>query len=153
MPAKQLKVFLNSNKVKYVNIKHSPAYTALEIAQSAHISGDELAKTVIVKTNDGTMSMIVMSANDKINFDHLEQVIGDGPLELATEEEFQNKFPGCEVGAMPPFGNLYKMKVFIDDKLTHDENIAFNAGSHSELVRMTYKDYERLVQPQVLTVN
>ncbi len=150
MPAKKLKEFLDKESVKYVNIKHSPAYTAHEIAQSAHIPGKELAKTVIIKV-DGKMAMVVISANDKVNFDKLEQAIGSGGIELATEREFQDEFPGCEVGAMPPFGNLFDMDVYIDEKLTHSDDIAFNAGTHSELVRMTYGDYAKIVNPTVLT--
>ena len=152
MPATKLKEFLDSNNIKYVNIKHSPAYTAHEIAQSAHVAGKELAKTVIIKMANDKMAMVVMTANDKINFDHLEQALGAGRVELASEREFQDKFPGCEVGAMPPFGNLYDMDGYVDKKLSQDDQIAFNAGSHSELIRLSYNDFSKLVNPQVLDV-
>lgn len=150
MPAQKLKIFLDENNVKYVSIKHSPAYTAHEVAQSAHIPGDKIAKTVIVKTNSGDMVMVVMTANDKINFQHLETALAGGRVELASEREFQDKFPGCEVGAMPPFGNLFDMDVYVDDKLSQGNEIAFNAGNHAELIRMDYKDFERLVHPKPL---
>jgi len=149
MPVKKLKQFLNEKKVKYVNIKHSPAYTAHEIAQSAHIPGKDLAKTVIVKSGD-QLSMVIMSANNKINFPTLANQIGVSDLELATERDFQDKFPGCEIGAMPPFGNLYDMDVYVDENLTKDDEIAFNAGSHSELIKLAYKDFNNLVHPKML---
>lgn len=152
MPANKLKTYLDENNVKYVNIKHSPAYTAHEVAQSAHIAGKELAKTVIIKLGGDKMAMVVTTANDKINFDRLEKALGGGRVELASEREFQDKFPGCEVGAMSPFGNLYNMEVYVDKNLTNDTEIAFNAGSHSELIRLLYSDFSKLVKPNVLDV-
>jgi len=147
MPVKKLKDFLDSNKVKYVTIKHSPAYTAPEIAGSAHIPGKELAKTVIIKV-DGKMAMAVLPASQRVNFDLLKKITGASKIELASEQEFKDLFPECEVGAMPPFGNLYGMEVFVDESLSEDEEIAFNAGSHTELIRLAYKDFERLVKPK-----
>lgn len=147
MPVKKLKDFLDSNKIKYVTIKHSPAYTAPEIAGSAHIPGKELAKTVIIKV-DGKMAMAVLSASQRVSFDLLKKIIGASKIELASEQEFKRLFPECDVGAMPPFGNLYGMEVFVDESLSEDEEIAFNAGSHTELIRLAYKDFERLVKPK-----
>jgi Ala-tRNA(Pro) deacylase len=150
MPTAQIKKFLDSNNVKYLTIKHSPSYTAQEIAATAHISGKSMAKTVIVKL-DGTMAMVVEPANHKVNFDHLKKICKANDVALASESEFQNRFPECELGAMPPFGNLYGMDVYIVDSLTYDDEILFNAGSHSELIKMSYKDFERLVSPKVIT--
>src|ERR1700722_13479971 len=150
MATHKLKEFLNNQKVKYEIIKHSPAYTAHEIAQSAHIPGKILAKTIIIKNSKGQMCMVVMSAKDKINFAHLEKALAGEHCELASEREFKDKFPGCEVGAMPPFGNLYNMDVYIDDTLANDSELVFNAGSHTELIRMNFQDYNRLVHPRVL---
>ena len=149
MPAKKLKEFLNSNKVKYTSIKHSPAYTAQEIAARSHISGKEMAKTVMVKIND-KMAMAVLPASYKIDFEALMSVTGSDNIDLASEEEFKYMFPDCEIGAMPPFGNLYDLDVYVAKTLAEDEEISFNAGTHSELIRMTYKDFERLVKPKVL---
>lgn len=149
MTVKKLQEFLDEKHVKYANIKHSPAYTAHEVAQSAHVPGKDLAKCVIVKLN-GKMAMVVLSANDKINFDKLCKSLGTKKIELATERDFKDKFPGCELGAMPPFGNLWGMDVFVDEKITHDKDIAFNAGSHSELLKITYADFSDLVHPTVL---
>ena len=148
MPAKKLKAFLDSQGAKYVTISHSPAFTAQEVAASAHIPGKELAKTVMVKL-DGKMAMAVLPASRAIDFGLLRAVAGAKKADLATETEFGDLFPECEVGAMPPFGNLYDMAVFAEETLRQDESIAFNAGSHKELVRMAYQDFERLVQPQV----
>ena len=147
MPVRRLKEFLDENKVKYVSISHSPAYTAQEIAASAHIPGKEVAKTVMVKL-DGKMAMAVLPASYQVDLQRLKQVAGAEHIELATEDEFKDLFPGCEPGAMPPFGNLYDMQVYVSESLAEDEEIAFNAGSHTELLRMSYADFESLVAPR-----
>ena len=151
MPVKKLKEFLDSQKIKYVAINHSPAYTAQEIAASAHVRGKELAKTVIV-TLDGKMAMAVVPASRKVGFDLLGEVAGAKNVQLASEQAFRDMFPGCEVGAMPPFGNLYGMEVYVSKLLAEDEEIAFNAGSHTELIRLAYKDFERLVKPKAARI-
>ncbi len=149
MPANKLKEFLDSHKVKYVTIKHSLAFTAQEIAASAHIRGKELAKTVMVNI-DGKMAMAVLPASYRVDLDRLREAAGARRVELSGEKDFEDRFPGCEVGAMPPFGNLYGMEVFVAESLAEDEEIAFNAGSHTELIRLAYSDFERLVKPRVL---
>ncbi len=151
MPMKKLKEYLDSNKVKYTCITHSPAYTAQEIAQSAHVSGDTLAKTVIIKLN-GKMAMVVLPATMKVNFAMLQKELGNDSVVLADEFEFKDKFPGCEPGAMPPFGNLYDMEVYVAKRLSHDETIAFNAGSHTELIQLSYKDFADLAKPTVIAM-
>jgi Ala-tRNA(Pro) deacylase len=148
MPVKRLKEFLDKEGVRYVTISHSTAYTAQEIAASAHIPGKELAKTVMVKL-DGKMAMAVLPASHKVHFDRLNTLSGANHADLAGEKEFQDTFPGCEIGAMPPFGNLYGMEVYVTETLAEDKEVAFNAGSHTELLRMTYKDFERIVCPKV----
>lgn len=148
MPIQQLTDFLDRNRVKYAVISHSPANTAQETAALAHVPGRELAKTVLVKL-DGAMAMAVLPASYQVNLARLAEVAGAGRAELATEDEFADSFPGCELGAMPPFGNLYGMPVLVAKGLAEDKEIAFNAGSHSELVRMRYEDFARLVQPRV----
>lgn len=149
MPVEKLKNFLDDNKIKFVTIKHSPAFTSQETAASAHIPGKELAKTVMVKL-DGKMAMAVLPGSYHIDLQLLEKVTGAHSIEIADEDEFKDLFPNCEVGAMPPFGNLYNMDVFVAQSLTEDEEIAFNAGSHSELIKLSYNDYQSLVNPIVL---
>lgn len=148
MPAEKLRKYLDEHNIKYVSIKHSLAYTAQEIAASAHIHGKELAKTVIVKVDD-RMVMAVLQANYKIDLKLLSEAAGAKHAGLADEQEFQSLFPECAPGAMPPFGNLYDMDVFVDVSLSEDEEIAFNAGSHTELIRLSYKDFDALVKPRV----
>ncbi len=148
MPLRKLREFLDSQSVKYVTIIHSPVYTAQEIAASAHIPGKELAKTVMVKL-DGRLVMTVLPASYRVDFGPLRKATGAKHVELASEEDFKDTFPGCELGAMPPFGNLYGLDVYAADVLAEDENIAFNAGSHTELVKLAYRDFERLVKPKV----
>ena len=149
MPVKKLKEYLDSNKIKYVSITHSSAFTAQEIAASAHIPGKELAKTVIVKL-DSKMAMAVLPASYKVDFDILKKASDANSIRLSDEHEFIDRFPGCEPGAMPPFGNLYGMDVYAAKSLSEDEEIAFNAGSHTELIKLSYKDFERLVKPKII---
>jgi Ala-tRNA(Pro) deacylase len=149
MPGQKLREFLNEHGVKYATIIHSPAFTAQEIAASAHVPGKELAKTVMVEL-DGKMAMAVMSAAQRVNLDELKAATGAADVKLACEREFADLFPGCEIGAMPPFGNLYNMEVYVTPSLAQDEYIAFNAGSHTELIRMKYEDYANLVEPKIM---
>jgi Ala-tRNA(Pro) deacylase len=149
MPATKLKEFLDSHNIKYVSITHSKAYTAQGIAAAAHISGKELAKTVMISI-DGDMAMAVLPASEQVNLDSLKSALKAKKVELASERQFRDRFADCELGAMPPFGNLYNMRVIVDETLTHDKEIAFNAGTHLELIRLAFADFERLVQPTVL---
>jgi Ala-tRNA(Pro) deacylase len=149
MPIKKLKAFLNDNDVKYVSIKHSNAYTAQEIASSAHVSGKEFAKSVIIKIGE-EMAMAVLPASYQVDFKLLSEIFGDKKVTLASEAEFKYHFPDCEVGAMPPFGHLYDMEVYVAEVLRGNKEIAFNAGSHTEIIRMAYEDYERLAEPKIL---
>ena len=151
MPVNKLKEFLDSQRIKYVTISHSPSYTAQEVAASAHVRGKDLAKTVMV-TLDGRMAMVVLPASRKVGFDLLREASGAENVQLASERAFSDMFPGCEVGAMPPFGNLYGVDVYASKLLEQDEEIAFNAGSHTELVRLAYRDFVRLVNPKVARV-
>jgi Ala-tRNA(Pro) deacylase len=149
MPAEQLRNYLDSQQVKYVSIRHSKAYTAQEVAASAHISGREMAKTVIVRLGE-QLAMCVLPANEKIDLEALKKASGAKMAALADEHEFAQLFPDCEIGAMPPFGNLYKMPVYVWKDFSEDEEIAFNAGSHTELFRMAYRDFARLVNPTIV---
>lgn len=147
MPVKSVKDFLDKHNVKYVSMSHSPAFTSQEIAAAAHVSGKALAKTVIVRI-DGDLAMVVIPANSQINFAKLKEVTGAQSVDLASESEFKDRFAGCEVGAMPPFGNLFDMPVYLADQLGMNDHIVFNAGSHSELMQLDYQDFDNLVKPR-----
>ena len=149
MPSKMLKEYLDSNDVKYVSIMHSLAFTSTEIAKNSHIPSREMAKTVIIKIDD-KLAMAVVPANIKLDLDLLKDALNSDNIKLASEAEFTKCFSDCEVGAMPPFGNLYDMDVYVDEDLTEDKQIAFNAGSHLEVIKMDYKDFESLVKPQFI---
>lgn len=149
MPAAKLKEFLDTHGVRYVSISHSIVYTAQEIAASAHVRGKEMAKTVIVRI-DGKLAMAVLAASPKVDVNLLREAVGAIQVEIATERDFREAFPGCELGAMPPFGNLWGMDVYVDARLSEDKEIAFNAGTHRELIRMSYGDFDRLVKPRVI---
>jgi Ala-tRNA(Pro) deacylase len=150
MPAKKLKDFLDKHKVKYVVIQHSTAYTSSEIAASAHVKGKLLAKTVIVRL-DGRDVMAVLPSSYHVDLERLRLATRSGKAELAAEGEFAKEFPGCDEGGMPPFGNLYGMPVYVDPTLAADEQIAFNACTHTELIQMAYKDFAELVKPTVIS--
>lgn len=149
MPARKLKEFLDSHNIMYTTISHSPAYTAQEVAASAHIPGKEMAKTVIVKI-DGKLAMAVLPANQKLNTGQLKNALNATKVEVTGEQEFRDKFVDCEIGAMPPFGNLYGLDVLVEQNLAKDDQIAFNACTHTEVIRMKYGDFERLVKPKHL---
>lgn len=145
MPIQKLKVFLDNNGVKYTSIQHSRAFTAQEIAELTHIPGKELAKTVMVMIAGG-LAMAVVPASHLVDFKCLSDVAGIS-VELAGEGDFVEMFPNCDVGAMPPFGNLYNMPVYVSEPLAEDEFIAFSAGSHAEVIRLKYAEFARLVNP------
>ena len=149
MHAEKLKNFLDENRIEYIVISHSSAYTAQAVAATAHISGREMAKTVIIRV-DGKTAMAVLPASCKVDFALLKKSIGAKIIELATESEFEDLFPDCELGAMPPFGNLYDMDVYVAEKLAQDNEIFFNACSHRELIKLAYGDFERLVKPKIV---
>lgn len=150
MPVKALKAFLDANGIKYVSITHSPAYTAQEVAQESHVTGKEFAKVVILNL-DGELAMAVLPADRKVVLQDLRDITGSDRVKVASEDEFKARFPDCETGAMPPFGNLYGMSVYVAEALMDNEQIAFNAGSHTEIIRMAFDDFERLVKPIVLS--
>jgi Ala-tRNA(Pro) deacylase len=148
MPVQKLKKFLDEENISYETLSHTHTETARQTAHAVKMDNKEIAKTVMVKV-DGKMTMIVLPASHKIHFNMLERELGAKNIELATEEEFKEWFPECDVGAMPPFGNLYNLDVIVADSLTKDEMIAFNAGTHEEAIRMMYKDFERLIKPKI----
>ena len=149
MVCKKLKTYLDENNIHYIMITHSRAFTAQEVAATAHISGNEMAKTVMIKI-DGEMAMAVLPANYHVDFNLLKELTRHEKVVLAVEEEFRNIFPDCELGAMPPFGNLYDMDVYVAEKLTECDQITFNAGSHTELIKMNYADFANLVKPKIV---
>ena len=145
---KRLREYLDACAAKYIVISHSPAFTAQEIAASMHVPGREMAKAVVIKTPQG-LAMCVVRAMDKIDVDLVANQLGTTSARLATEQEFRNHFPDCEMGAMPPFGILYAVPTLVDEELTHDREIVFNAGTHVEAVRMRFDDFKRLTKPRV----
>ena len=145
--AARLKGFLDEQQIKYTLLAHSPAYTAQEAAATLHVPGKELAKTVVVKA-EGKLALAVLPASYRVNTKLLAEAAGVKKVELATENEFSATFPDCELGAMPPFGNLYDLPVYVDEALTQDEEIVFHAGTHRDAIRMRFLDFARLVAPR-----
>lgn len=148
MPLKKLIDFLEENQVKFTRIIHSTAYTAQVIAHRAHISGNILAKTIVLKDPEDNFIMTVLPANYQIDLEKISQIHGE-KLELASEDEFRRLFPGCETGGMPPFGNLFGLPVYASESLAKSKEIAFNAGNHRELLQMNFPDFDNLVKPKI----
>lgn len=149
MAVRKLEEFLKKNNITYEKITHSQVFTATEKAAAAHVSGKELAKTVIVKI-DGKLTMAVLQACYKVDFNLLKAATEANEIELANEEEFKYMFPECEIGAVPPFGNIYGFEVIVEENLAKNEKILFNAGSHTELFRLSYKDLEKHIKPKIV---
>ena len=147
----RLKTYLEDNHVPYDVISHTRAFTAQGIAASAHISGKKLIKCVMV-SGDGKHTLVATTANQRVNLEKLRNALGLWEAHVEKEEEFMDIFEDCEPGAMPPFGNLYGIQMVVDEKVYEDDEIAFNAGDHSSLVRMSFGDFERLVRPKKAAV-
>jgi Ala-tRNA(Pro) deacylase len=144
----RLKSYLEENGVDYQVLYHPRVYTAQEVAAAQHVSGKELAKVVMVKV-DNELAMMVLPATCMLDMDKLKRIFQGRRVKLAIEEEFQGLFPDCEIGAMPPFGNLYDLQVYVDTALAEHPHIVFQAGSHVETIKMLYSDFANLVQPKV----
>jgi len=149
MPATKLKEFLDSHEVKYVSIRHSPAFTAAEVATSAHVAGQDFAKTIVVRIDD-SFALVVLPASRRLVLADLRELLQTPLVRLATEAEIRGLFPDCELGAMPPFGHLYGLPVYVAESLVNEPEIAFNAGTHTEVIKMNYEDFDGLVRPVVL---
>ena len=149
VPAR-LKSFLDSNQIPYETLSHSTTYTAQGTATLMQISGKEVAKTVVLRAGElGEETILAVLPGPKhVKLDKLAAAIGK-PVRLATELEFSNLFPDCELGAMPPFGALYNLPVYVDESLAKDKEVLFNAGTHHDAVRMTYEDFVRLAEPKI----
>ena len=140
--------FLDTHRIPYQCWHHPLSYTAQGTAHAQHISGKELAKVVMVSVGE-RLVMAVLPGSHKIDLSLFESTIGSGPVRLAAEEEFSHIFPDCETGAMPPFGNLYQIEVWVDTLLGDHPNIVFNAGTHEVTIQMSFADFKNLVQPKV----
>jgi Ala-tRNA(Pro) deacylase len=152
MPCMNVKEFLDSQGIDYEIIFHRPSDTARATASASHIPASKLAKTVMAKI-DGNLCMVVVPACRRLDLMGLKAASGADSVVLAREDEFQGCFPGCEPGAMPPFGSLYGLPVWVDEEVACDRQIVVNAGSHSELVRLAYEDFARLVSPKVVSLS
>ena len=152
MPARKILKYLSDHNVAYRLIPHRPTYTAQDTASVAHVDAASLAKTVIVLVGE-KMAMVVLSAQEKVDLESLRHSLHDQSVKMASEQQFVSHFPGIEPGAMPPFGNLYDMPVYIDILLTKRTRIVFNAGTHTELAEIDYADFKRLVRPIELNLS
>jgi Ala-tRNA(Pro) deacylase len=147
--SQKLKGYLDQEKIDYEMLEHSLAYTAMEIAGSQHIPGRLVIKSVIIKA-DGNLIMCILPAIHYIDLYKLKDILKVENIELVSEEEISILFPHFEVGAEPPFGNLYGIPIYADKTLEVDENIAFNDGTHTGMIKMKWKDYQKLAQPQMI---
>lgn len=146
---KRIKDYLDNQGVQYEALAHTSAYTAQEVAAVSHISGNDFAKVVITAVGDMYV-MAVLPASKHLDLGALQKVLGSKQHpRLANEKEFETLFPDCELGAEPPLGNLYDVPVVVDEALTKEAQIAFNAGSHRDLIQMAYADFAQLQKPKV----
>jgi Ala-tRNA(Pro) deacylase len=146
---KKLKELFDGAKIPYEVYNHPLAYTAQEIAQRQHFSGDYMAKVVMLNV-DGKLVMAVITASQKIHLPTARESLMARDVRLATEDEFVSRFPDCEIGAMPPLGGLFGVPVYVDPRVSEDESIYFNAGNHVQTVRIRYKDFDRLESPRIV---
>ncbi len=143
-----LEAYLRENKVPFQVQHHAVAYTAQEVAAAEHVPGRMLAKVVML-TGDGKLCMFVLPAPARVDLEKAAAVLSAKEARLAHEDEFADRFLGCEVGAMPPFGNLYGVPLYVDKSLAQDETIVFEAGTHTDTMSMKYADFGRLTNPTV----
>lgn len=146
MPAQTLKTIFDNASIPYQCLVHPPGFTAQSLAHHCEIPADQVAKTVIIML-DGEMAMLVLPASFRIRWDRLSDVLNSDLIELADEEDFTDRFPDCEVGAMPPLGNLFGMAVYCSETLTQQPQITFAAGSYTVAMQIAMEDYLRLVKP------
>ncbi len=140
--------YLKHNSVQYEVIEHAPAFSAHEVAVASHVSEKDMAKTLIVHADD-KYCMVVMPADHRLNDNLLHDMLKAKHIHLASEEDMQVIFSDCEVGTMPPFGNLYALPVYVDKSLASDDMIVFNACSHTRSIRLKMYDFQRLVKPVI----
>ena len=143
----RLQLFLDDAHVPYRTVRHSPAYPAQETAALAHVSGKRMLKCVMVR-GDGRHYLVVTRADRKVDLEKCRRVLGAQRVEIEDENEFRRVFEDCELGAMPPFGNLWGIQTILDDEVPQGLEVAFNAGDHATLVEMAYDDFDRLVHPR-----
>jgi len=149
--ARRLKEFLDANKVSYNVMSHKVAYTAQEVAAAQKVTGWQVAKTVVCNC-DGNYVLLVLQAPVMVDFDRLKKALKCKEIRLASEQEMEKLFPGIELGAESPFGNIHNLPVYVDKGLAEMQEIVFNAGSHTETIRLNYADYARLVNPKVVEI-
>lgn len=149
MLAPRLYNFLDERHVPYVELPHDLAFTAQDTANAAHVGNQQFAKTVMLRVDDA-LAMLVMPAAYRVDPTRLSRALGGAAVEIAHEDDFRDAFPDCELGAMPPFGNLYGLPLYVDARLSAHPEIVFNAGTHTDALRMPYAEFERLAQPRTL---
>ncbi|MFQ6058060.1 MAG: aminoacyl-tRNA deacylase [Anaerolineae bacterium] len=144
----RMEQYLRDNGVSFQSMTHPEVYTAQEVAAAQHVPGKQVAKVVMVLA-DGGMVMLVLPASYRVDFKKLTALLGVKKARLAREEEFGDIFPDCELGAMPPFGNLYDLPVYADSAFDDDADIVFQVGTHRDTMKIPYADFARLAQPKV----
>ncbi len=151
MATTNLLQYLNKTGVPFELLSHVPVFSAHDVAAATHIPDSESAKTIIIRADDSKW-MAVLPADYRLNDRLLKRALGVKHVHFIQEEELTTLFPDCEVGAMPPLGNIYSMPVIVDESITHDEEIVFNACTHTESIKIKYKDFENLVKPRIAQI-
>lgn len=151
MATRRIREFLDGNHARYVMIHHSPAYTAQELAHSMHLPGKFLAKTVVVKL-DERVALAVVPANKDVDLDQLRHETGARQAQIAEPADFVDRFTDCQLGTVPPFGNLFGVDAYVDRDIAKMDQVAFTAGTHSDAIAMTFADYRRLAHPRLMKI-
>ena len=144
----RIRDYLDSQNVPYATLHHSQAFTAQEVAHSLHVSGKKCVKVVVAK-GDNKPVLVVLPASFRLDFQELKSALKASHVEMVTESELVGLFPDCDLGAVPPFGNLYGMGIWVDRAVANAENIVFCAGTHEDCIRMSYSDFAKLTMPHL----
>ena len=151
MATRRIREFLDGNHARYVTLNHSPAYTTSQVAESAHVPGRSMAKVVVVVVG-GRLAMAVVPVTRDVDLERLREETGKNDVRLADEEEFVQRFEGCKLGTAPPFGSLFGMETYVDRALAASPQIAFNAGTHTDVIVMDFGEYCRLAKPKIVNI-
>jgi Ala-tRNA(Pro) deacylase len=151
MATRRIREFLDGNHARYVLISHSPAYTTSQVAESAHVPGECMAKVVMVVVG-GRLAMAVVPVTRDVDLELLREATGQNDARLADEDEFVQRLEGCQLGAAPPFGSLFGLDTYVDRALTGSPHIAFNAGTHTDVIVMAFGEYCRLAKPKLVNI-
>lgn len=144
----RLEAYLRASQVPFEAHPHQPAYTAQAVAEREHIPGQLMVKVVVVVA-DGELAMLALPTSRRADLARVAELLDAREVRLATEGELSLAFPDCEIGAMPPFGGMYGLPVYVDRSLEGEHRVFFQDGTHTGAMSVSYADFRRLAAPVV----